>query len=272
MAFSTKALRAVASGRGIRIRRGRRLSTASSSSIGRFVAPSTRMRSASASPLDGVAAPSSCTRNSVFSRLAASCSLAERLVSILSTSSMKMTEGCSFLARLNNALICFSDSPTHLETNDEAEMLKKVDSHSVATAFASSVLPFPGGPKSNTPFGGCRMPEKRAGFLAGAIMISQNSLLTSSRPTMLSHTTPGVSSRTSPSSAFSCSSKSAAAAFPWPDPPPAPFPPAERRLGALATPLLRGGVAPVLCSPLPLPFEPGGGPPALSRGPGEYDC
>jgi hypothetical protein len=33
-----------------------------------------------------------------------------------------------------------------LLTMDDAEMLKKVVRHSVATAFASNVLPVPGGP------------------------------------------------------------------------------------------------------------------------------
>ena len=44
----------------------------------------------------------------------------------------------------------------------EAEMLKKVVLHSVATAFASIVFPVPGGPYSRTPFHGesnpCRNP------------------------------------------------------------------------------------------------------------------
>ena len=37
----------------------------------------------------------------------------------------------------------FSPSPTHLDVSDDAEMEKKVALLSVATAFASSVLPVP---------------------------------------------------------------------------------------------------------------------------------
>jgi hypothetical protein len=37
---------------------------------------------------------------------------------------------------------------------EEAEMLKNVVRHCVATAFASSVLPVPGGPNSSRPFHG----------------------------------------------------------------------------------------------------------------------
>lgn len=40
-------------------------------------------------------------------------------------------------------LTSFSESPLHLLTIVDAEMLKKVVLHSVATAFASKVLPVP---------------------------------------------------------------------------------------------------------------------------------
>ena len=40
-------------------------------------------------------------------------------------------------------LTSFSESPRHLLTMLDAEMLKKVVLHSVATAFASNVLPVP---------------------------------------------------------------------------------------------------------------------------------
>ena len=40
-------------------------------------------------------------------------------------------------------LTSFSESPLHLLTMVEAEMLKKVVLHSVATALASKVLPVP---------------------------------------------------------------------------------------------------------------------------------
>ena len=48
-------------------------------------------------------------------------------------------------------LTSFSELPRHLEATDEAEMLKNVVLHSVATALASSVLPVPGGPYNRMP-------------------------------------------------------------------------------------------------------------------------
>ena len=41
---------------------------------------------------------------------------------------------------------------------DETYTLKNVVLHSVATAFASMVLPVPGGPNNNTPLQGSNMP------------------------------------------------------------------------------------------------------------------
>ena len=46
------------------------------------------------------------------------------------------------------ALTSFSESPLHLLTMEDAEMLKKVVLHSVATALASRVFPVPGGEES----------------------------------------------------------------------------------------------------------------------------
>lgn len=40
---------------------------------------------------------------------------------------------------------------TYFDVSEEAEMLKNFALASVATAFANSVLPFPGGPNSNRP-------------------------------------------------------------------------------------------------------------------------
>ena len=51
-----------------------------------------------------------------------------------------------------STLTSFSELPRHLEATDEAEMLKKVVLHSVATARASRVLPVPGGPYSKMPY------------------------------------------------------------------------------------------------------------------------
>uniref|UniRef100_A0A182IV30 Uncharacterized protein n=1 Tax=Anopheles atroparvus TaxID=41427 RepID=A0A182IV30_ANOAO len=105
-----------------------------------------------------VGRPSNCTRNSVFSRRVASCSLLLRSDSTESTSSMKMIDGCSSRATAKSARTSFSPSPTYLLVSDAADMLKKVAEHSVATARASSVLPLPGGPNSSSPLAGVRSP------------------------------------------------------------------------------------------------------------------
>ena len=59
----------------------------------------------------------------------------------------------------------FSLSPRHLETMLLAEILKKVDLDSVATALANIVLPVPGGPNKSTPFQGSSNPVKKWGYL-----------------------------------------------------------------------------------------------------------
>lgn len=48
-------------------------------------------------------------------------------------------------------LISFSELPRHFEPTEDAEMLKNVVLHSLATARARSVLPVPGGPYSRMP-------------------------------------------------------------------------------------------------------------------------
>jgi len=58
------------------------------------------------------------------------------------------------------SLTSFSDSPLYLEVSVDEDTLKKVVLHSVATAFASIVLPVPGGPTIKTPFQGRRIPFK----------------------------------------------------------------------------------------------------------------
>ena len=86
-------------------------------------------------------------RNSVLSLLEDSFSPSDyRLVRMESISSMKMMLGAWMAAKEKRVLISFSLSPIHLETRVLALMLKKVALHSVATAFASIVFPFPGGP------------------------------------------------------------------------------------------------------------------------------
>lgn len=85
-------------------------------------------------------------------------------------------------------LTSFSESPLHFEAKLLADTLKKdvlpvYFKHknvvkkdetilrkviTVATAFASIVLPVPGGPKSKTPFKGLRIPLKYEGIKRGS--------------------------------------------------------------------------------------------------------
>ena len=73
----------------------------------------------------------------------------------------------------------------------EALMLKKVVRHSVATAFASIVLPVPGGPNNRIPFQGSRIPWKKCGYFIGMSTASFRSRLHSVSPTMLEKRTFG---------------------------------------------------------------------------------
>lgn len=59
---------------------------------------------------------------------------------------MKIKDGFLSLAKVNNCLTNFSDSPCHLDTKSDEEIEKKVESHSVAQALARKLLPVPGGP------------------------------------------------------------------------------------------------------------------------------
>ena len=61
------------------------------------------------------------------------------------------TEGWYSPATLNNARIIFSLSPTYLDTSADAHIFIKLDLHSEAAAFASIVLPLPGGPYNRIP-------------------------------------------------------------------------------------------------------------------------
>lgn len=62
-----------------------------------------------------------------------------------------MIDGCILRATENKARTNFSPSPTYLDVNDAADILKNVAEHSVAMARANKVLPFPAGPNSNRP-------------------------------------------------------------------------------------------------------------------------
>jgi hypothetical protein len=71
-----------------------------------------------------------------------------------SSSSKKMTVGATCRAFRNVCRMAFSDSPTHFERSCGPRTLMKLALVSLATAFAISVFPVPGGPYSSTPAGG----------------------------------------------------------------------------------------------------------------------
>ena len=62
-------------------------------------------------------------------------------------------QGEFFLACSKRSLTLAAPTPTNISTNSDPLILKKGTLASPATAFASNVLPVPGGPTSNTPFG-----------------------------------------------------------------------------------------------------------------------
>jgi hypothetical protein len=84
-------------------------------------------------------------------RLEDSLSPSERAVHSESISSMKIIDGLASRAISNICLTSFSLSPCHLLTRSEEDIAKKVESASVATAFARNDLPVPGGPYSKIP-------------------------------------------------------------------------------------------------------------------------
>jgi hypothetical protein len=62
-----------------------------------------------------------------------------------------------FIAKILLLLVFFKSQstikkPLYFEINEDAEQLKKVDLFKLHTAFASKVLPVPGGPNNSTPF------------------------------------------------------------------------------------------------------------------------
>ena len=61
-------------------------------------------------------------------------------------SSMKMIVGATARARANSRAICCSLSPYHLDRRSDDLIAMKFASDSRAAAFASKVLPVPGGP------------------------------------------------------------------------------------------------------------------------------
>ena len=60
-----------------------------------------------------------------------------------------------------------SDSPTHFDTKEEDDILKKVAFNYPAIALPINVLPVPGGPNRSIPLEGYRRPLKISGRFNG---------------------------------------------------------------------------------------------------------
>mmetsp|Transcript_2330 Transcript_2330/g.4947 ORF Transcript_2330/g.4947 Transcript_2330/m.4947 type:complete len:350 (-) Transcript_2330:452-1501(-) len=105
-----------------------------------------------------------------------------RLRPTASISSMKRMQGAASRASLNRSRTLEGPTPTNISTKSEPEMEKKGTLASPAVAFASSVLPVPGGPQSSAPLG--IFAPKSVNFL-GSLRNCTNSmisLLASSQP------------------------------------------------------------------------------------------
>mmetsp|Transcript_5117 Transcript_5117/g.18310 ORF Transcript_5117/g.18310 Transcript_5117/m.18310 type:complete len:274 (-) Transcript_5117:113-934(-) len=203
-----------ASGSGMYIRLSNRLRTAWSSWYGVFVAASTKTRPAS------LPTPCICTRISVLIRRDASLSPpSPRAPHSASISSIKMIDGLRSLAIVKSWFTSFSDSPIHFETRSEEEMLKNVESASVATAFARKDFPVPGGPYRRKPLHALRFPVKNCGNLTGRMTASFSASFAEVRPATSSHLTSGFSVTMAPPSAPRILLISSSSAPPFPTPP-----------------------------------------------------
>ena len=98
-------------------------------------------------------------------------------------------QGLFSRACLKRSRTRLAPTPTNISTKSEPEIEKKGTSASPAIAFASSVLPQPGGPTSSTPRG-MRPPirVKRVGFFRNST-ISRTSDFASSLPATSSKVT-----------------------------------------------------------------------------------
>ena len=132
------------------IRRSKRpgLNSAGSRISGRFVA------ARSSSPLF-VSNPSISASSwfSVCSRSSLPPSWLSRLLPMASISSIKIIHGAICCACLNRSRTLDAPTPTYISTNADPDSEKNGTFASPATAFASSVLPVPGGPTNRAPFG-----------------------------------------------------------------------------------------------------------------------
>ena len=124
------------------------LKSAGSNTSGLFVAARIK------SPLE-VSNPSISARSwfKVCSRSSFPPNLESLLFPMASTSSIKMIHGAFFFASSNKSRTRDAPTPTNISTKSEPDKEKNGTCASPATAFARSVLPVPGGPTSNAPFG-----------------------------------------------------------------------------------------------------------------------
>ena len=76
-----------------------------------------------------------------------------RFLPIVSISSINTIHGAFSLACLNKSLTFAAPIPTNISTNSDPDIEKNGTFASPATAFASNVLPVPGGPTSSAPLG-----------------------------------------------------------------------------------------------------------------------
>mmetsp|Transcript_28710 Transcript_28710/g.70721 ORF Transcript_28710/g.70721 Transcript_28710/m.70721 type:complete len:201 (-) Transcript_28710:480-1082(-) len=120
--------------------------SALSSTSGKLVAPMTMTPSFWLKP-------SNSTSNWLSVIFIACWSLGLRCEPIASISSMKMMHGASARACAKRSRTRLGPTPTNISMKSEPEMLRKGTDASPAVALASSVLPVPGGPTSNTPRG-----------------------------------------------------------------------------------------------------------------------
>ena len=93
-----------------------------------------------------VVRPSHCCRNIAFNEHSVDWSSSVRMLRNESISSMKIIHGSSFRARVNRALASFSVSPMNLFLIIDISRFMKLASIYLAIAFATKVLPHPGGP------------------------------------------------------------------------------------------------------------------------------
>merc|ERR1711871_1590793 len=112
-----------------------------------------------------------------------------------STSSKKIMHAFFDRAMVNNSRTILAPSPTYFWTNSEPITRMKHASVLLATALADKVLPVPGGPYNNTPFGGSIPKVKNlSGCNNGSSTTSRNFSRESFAPPTSSYVTSGLSS------------------------------------------------------------------------------